>query len=142
MAGALIGPTLWLVVPYTCGSVLTSFALVRGQIRTAVICSVGGALLLALAAPVLTNVLEHTGMLVATGLALGCWVAMLVASGVGGLSDCVIRSLSWVSVALASYIVISFYNVFLGLAVGLLTLLLSAFLFGIVAPHELRALRR
>lgn len=141
MAGALIGPALWLVIPYTCGSVLTSLALVRGQIRTAVICSVGGALLLTATAPVLTNLWEQTGMLVATGLALGGWVAMLVASGVGDLRACVIRPLSWVSVALSSYVVLSFYSVFLGLGIGLLTLLLTAFLFGIVAPHELRALR-
>jgi O-antigen/teichoic acid export membrane protein len=140
-AGALIGPALWLVIPYTCGSVLTSLALVRGQIRTAVVCSMAGALALGAAGPALTHTWEQAGMLGAAALALACWVGMLLASGVGEITACVVRPLCWVGVAFGCYRLLSLINPMLGLATGLLALLWTARLFGIAAPKELRALR-
>jgi O-antigen/teichoic acid export membrane protein len=141
-AGSLLGPALWLVVPYACGSVLTSLALMRGQTRIAVTSSLAAALVLAMTGPALTGWWQQSGMLAATALALSCWVAMFLANGVGDLTACVIRPLGWISLALAAYLVFSFQSPLLALVIGLVTLVGSARQFGITIPRELRERRR
>jgi O-antigen/teichoic acid export membrane protein len=142
MAGEFIGPALWLVIPYTCGSVLTSLALVQGRIRPAVMCSAGGALALVAAVPLLTGWWENAGVIVATAVALSCWVGLLLAMGAGNLTVCVIRPMSWVCIALATYIIVVPHSTLLALGSSLLILLCSAPLLGIVQPNELQAIRQ
>ena len=141
-AGGLIGPALWLVIPYTCGNVLTSLALVRGSIHTVVACSAVGALALVAAIPLFTSWWGNTGVIVGMAVALSCWVGMLLAMGVCHITVCVVRPLSWVCAALAMYITLASHHKLLALGVSLLTLLCTAPVLGIVQSQELRAIRQ
>jgi O-antigen/teichoic acid export membrane protein len=142
MAGTLIGPALWLLIPYTCGNVLTSFSLVRGRIRTVMVCSAVGVLVLVATIFPLTAWWGKGGVIAATAIALSCWASMVLAMEGGNIMLCVVRCLSWVGVTLASYIMVASHNALLALGVSLLLLLCSVPLFGIIQPHELRAVRQ
>lgn len=72
IASTLVGPALWLVIPYGCGNALASICLVRGRIFAVLACSAGGALALVVAIPLLTLWLGNFGVIAATAVALLC----------------------------------------------------------------------
>ena len=106
------------------------------------VCSAVGALVLVAAIPLLISWWGKAGIIAATAIALSCWVGMLLAMGAGHVTVGLIRPMGWVSVALVIYMLVASHNELLALGVSLLILLCSAPLFGIIQPHELRAVRQ
>jgi O-antigen/teichoic acid export membrane protein len=145
-AGSLIGPTLWLVIPYACGHPLASICLVRGRIFAVLACSAGGALLLTVAVPLLTMWLGNFGVVAATAVALIFWMLTLTALCAStGESDVIAwfaRPTIWVSMALAAYAMVRPLGAFFALGASLLVLLVTAPLTGVVQPHEMKAVRK
>jgi O-antigen/teichoic acid export membrane protein len=144
MAGDLIGPTLWLMIPYACGHMLTSLALVQGHIRSVVTCSAGGVLVLVTAIPLLTMWWGSVGTIPATALALISWTGMLLvtSTGTSKITGCCIRSTSWVCIGLVAYVIATSLNDLLQLSISLLMLVCSAPLLGVVRPQEIRLMRQ
>jgi O-antigen/teichoic acid export membrane protein len=146
LAGTLVGPTLWLVIPYACGQALASLCLVRGRTFAVLACSAGGVLVLVAAIPLLTIWLGSYGAIAATAVALLSWTLLLMilcaAIDAGQVTACFVRSTVWVSGALAVYALLHPLSAFLALGVSLLVLWFSAPVIGIVQSHELKAVRQ
>jgi PST family polysaccharide transporter len=146
LAGSIIGPALWLVIPYACAHALASICLVRGRIPAVLACSAGGALVLAIAVPSMTLWLGSFGVVAATAVALLCWMLLLtalcVSAGESHIRGWIIRSTVWAVVGLGAYALVRPLSTVLALGISLLTLLFAAPLTGVIRPHELRTMRK
>jgi O-antigen/teichoic acid export membrane protein len=146
VAGSLIGPALWLVIPYACAHALASICLVHGRILAVLACSASGALVLVVTVPLFTLWLGNLGIVAATAVALLCWMLLLtvicVLAGENHVRVWLIRPTVWASMGLAAYAMVQPLSTLLALGISLLVLWLAAPLTGVMQPHELRAMRK
>lgn len=145
LAGTLFGPALWLVIPYACGSVLSSIHMIRDRTQIVLVCSGVSVVVLLLTMPLLTRWLHDFGVIAATAVALLCWMLSTTVTckltGECSLTESLFRPTLWVLVTVAAYAATApIHNVF-ALGVSVCVLLLSAPILGVVTPREMKKVR-
>jgi len=145
-AGQLLGPTLWLLIPWACASTTWHVYLARGEFFVPIAFAGGGVLVLTLLFPWSVQAMHTLGAVVATGVAIATWalglIIMLVRSGDLNLGRDVLRPLGVVLLALAVFLVLQRVNIWLSLFASLLALFGGTIIFGVLAPDERFALIR
>ena len=144
-AGALFGPAVWLVIPYTCGSMLASILMIQERTRVVLVCSGCGVIAMALAMPISALWFEAFGVLVSTTVGLLCWTLTLIATcwltGERQLAGSFIRPTFWVAVSLAAFEATTPIHPCFAFVISLCVLGITAPLFGMVTSHEKATVR-
>ncbi|MGE4545478.1 MAG: oligosaccharide flippase family protein [Pedobacter sp.] len=140
LAGQMLGPGIWLLIPLTAGTSLAQVFVARGRFIIPCFYALVGSLVLTLSLSILASNFGLAGVLLATGAGLGVWALGLIfhlARDYGlDLSFAVVRP--GIAVILAAF----FYKLMeqtgkpLALLAGCMALLGAALLFGLLVPMQ------
>lgn len=142
--GHLLGPALWLLIPWIWGNSMWHVTLAHGQMLASTLCAALGATVLTLALPLCVASLEATGVLVAAGAGMGIWalsLLFLLHKAVGfDVSRTVLRPGGVVLVALWLFLTLNLFNVWFALLAALLALFVGILVSGTLTSEERTAL--
>ena len=145
LAGHLLGPVLWLLIPFAMAISTSQVLIGRGHFVASSFCAFCGALVLTLALPPIANELGPYGALLATGLGMSLWavtlIALLVWSSGLELGFAILRPAVVVLLSVVVYIGLVSVSPWVALPASLLTLLAGTFAFGVLTAAERSALR-
>jgi O-antigen/teichoic acid export membrane protein len=145
-AGHLLGLTMWLLIPWSCGSAIWSIFLARSQFFFPIVCASAGAFVLTVSMPWFVRALGTTGAVIAAGVALMVWatglIIMLITSDEINLSHSLLRPMVAVLVALVVFFALKEVNIWISLCASWLVLCGGTFLFGVLTQEERSALLR
>lgn len=143
-AGHLLGPAIWLLIPWTCGHTIWLVYLARDQVLLPTVFTGVGALILTLSMPWLVSSMDAAGAVLAAGMGMGVWalglIVMFTRSGDLRLGRVILRPAGVALLSLAVFLVLDRLNVWLSLPVSLFILFGGTFFLGVLAPDERCAL--
>ena len=144
MAGHLLGPVLWLLIPWTIGNALWRVYLARGHFFIPTVFTGVGALVLTFCMPWLVALMDTPGAVVAAGAGISVWafglVLMLERSGEIITGRVVFRPLATALAALGVYFLLRHLSIWIVLPASFLTLLGGVLAFGVFSTAEFSAL--
>jgi len=138
LAGQMLGPALWLLIPLTAGTSLAQVFVARGRYFIPFLHALSGAVVFTLTLPMLASFLGPIGALWATGAGMGVWasglIIQLARKSALDLSFAVLRPGIVVLLAAALYKILEPLSSSLALGTGLTAMFGSASIFGLLAP--------
>jgi O-antigen/teichoic acid export membrane protein len=144
-AGHLIGPVLYLLIPWTVGNVISRVYLARDDFFLPIISAFGGAAVLIITMPWFVSATQTSGAILATGAGLGFWALiltlMLAKSGDLDLVQVVFRPALASFLAVGIYLLLNSISAWLALPASLFALIGGILIFGIITPNERSYLR-
>ena len=143
-AGHLVGPAMWLLIPWTCGHTIWLVYLARDQVFLPTVFTGVGALILTLSMPWLVSSMDAAGAVLAAGMGMGVWalslIVMFTRSGDLSLGCVILKPAGVALLSLAVFLVLDNVNVWLSLPVSQFVLFGGTFFLGVLAPDERSAL--
>lgn len=143
-AGRLLGLSMWLLIPWGCGSAIWRMYLARGRFFLPTVCAGTGALVLSASIRWFVGNLDTTGAVIAAGAGMGVWsiglIIMLATSGELNVSRAILRPGAAVLLAIAVFFALDGVQALLSLCASWLVLFGGTFCFGVLAPEERSAL--
>ena len=138
--GELLGPALFLIVPWTCGFSVWQALLAQGQFLVPTLCAAAGALVFSLTMPPLTHVMNAAGTILAASLGMGVWALALAMrlsmSGGLNLNRAVFRPGAAVLLSVITYLSVKYVSTWAALPSGLFILICSTIIFGVLTTRE------
>ncbi len=146
LAGRLLGPALWLLVPMTAGTAAAQVLVAQGRLVSQALCAVTGAGVMTALMFALNATMGPGGALAATGAGLSIWALSLIAVLAQGsafkLGHSILKPGAATLLALAVYLGLMLLSVatWLAFAAALATLASVAAALRVIAPEEVAAI--
>lgn len=145
-AGALVGPALWLIVPWATGYVLTGVLLAMKRDGEAFLCTLAGALLFMIAISPCVSRHGVIGAIWCSGVSMGLTAGILIyrLHGSHGLDllSCLVRPGLAASIATGAYTLVSLMNPGVAFFSAVAVLAAGCCLFGCLTRQDLALLSR
>lgn len=139
-AGYLIGPIIWLFIPFTCGCMISVVYLARGQFYLPTLCSGLGALIMTCLFPWLVSIMNALGAIIATGMGMWVWVLSLIwkfaKSDDLDFNRTVFRPLATVLFCLGGFFILKPVSGLFAMLLSCIALLCGSIVFGILTENE------
>lgn len=139
-AGELLGPVLWLLVPFTIGQAAQTVLFAKNQLRTTALCAGAGALVLTASMIPLASSFDAIGAVLAAGLGMITWASASLAAiaRLQGLvlSRTVVRPFGAVACAVAAYWLLMTFDSWLAWLGSMVTLFGASIILGVLSPME------
>jgi O-antigen/teichoic acid export membrane protein len=139
-AGYLLGYVMWLLIPFTCGFIISRVYFARGEFFLPTVCSGAGALVMTLIMPWMITVMDTSGAVVAMAAGMSVWALSLIGiitrSRDLHVGQALFRPLIVILFALAIYMALKSMNIWLALLTSLAALFCGMMMFGGVTEDE------
>jgi O-antigen/teichoic acid export membrane protein len=139
-AGHLLGPAMWLLIPWTCGTAIWRVFLAKGRFFLPILCGSAGALVLTSTLPMCVSSMDTAGALFATGAGMAVWAISLVwflaRSEDLDFRQAILRPCAAILPALGVFFVLKPITVWLALPASWVAILGGTLFFGVLTPKE------
>jgi O-antigen/teichoic acid export membrane protein len=139
-AGYLLGPVMWLPIPFICATTMNRLYFARGEFFIPTVCSGVGALVMTLIMPWLVAAMDTLGAVLATATGMLVWalslIFLLAKSGDLDVRQAIFRPLALIFFALGVFLLFKSVNVWLALLTSWVALLCGTLQFGGVTEEE------
>jgi len=139
-AGCLLGIVMWLLIPFTCGSVISTVYYSRGQFLFPAVCAGIGALVLSCTFSWLVSKMNTSGAIVATGAGMGMQALSLIwvhaKSGGLNIRETVFRPLVVIIFCLGIFFVLKPVGGLLAMLSSWAALLFGSVMFGVINEED------
>jgi O-antigen/teichoic acid export membrane protein len=140
-AGYLLGFAIWLLIPYTCGTMITRAYIARGEFFLPTVCSGLGALVMTLIMPWLIAAMNTSGEIVAVGTGMTLWALSLMCalarSGDLNVRQTIFRPLGPIFFALGVFLAMKSVNAWVAMLTSWAALLYGTLQFGGITEDEM-----